>query len=162
MKYLWFYETPLGRIGIAEEEGQLTDLFFNWEKHPQHSEAKETPLLQEAARQLMQYLDGQRRDFELPLQPRGTEFQLRDWQALLTIPYGETRTYGQIAAQIGNAKACRAVGMANNRNPIAIIIPCHRVIGANGKLVGYGGGLPVKEKLLALEAAVCRSGEGKR
>jgi len=93
-------------------------------------------------------------DFDLPLAPRGTPFQLKVWQALTTIPYGETRSYKQIAEQIGNSKACRAVGLANNRNPISIVVPCHRVIGANGKLVGYGGGLDVKKYLLELEGCI--------
>ncbi len=157
MKYVYYYDTALGRLGIAEEDGALTDLFFAWEKNqPQATEEKETTLLREAARQIAEYLAGERREFDLPLKPQGTDFQQRDWQALLTIPYGETRSYGQIAAQLGNAKACRAVGLANNRNPIAIIIPCHRVVGADGKLVGYGGGLEIKEKLLKLEAAIAR------
>ena len=94
---------------------------------------------------------GRRREFQLPLAPKGTEFQQKVWKALLDIPYGETRSYGEIARAIGNPKASRAVGMANNRNPIAIIIPCHRVIGSTGKLVGYGGGLDKKEFLLNLE-----------
>lgn len=87
----------------------------------------------------------------MKLEPEGTPFQKEVWNALLSIPYGETRSYGQIAEQVGNPKACRAVGLANNRNPIAIVIPCHRVIGADGRLVGYGGGLHIKERLLALE-----------
>jgi methylated-DNA-[protein]-cysteine S-methyltransferase len=96
-------------------------------------------------------MSGRRKDFNLPLEPKGTAFQKAAWDALLTIPYGETRSYGQMAAQVGNPKACRAIGLANNRNPIAIVIPCHRVIGADGKLVGYGGGLHIKVHLLALE-----------
>ena len=96
-------------------------------------------------------MDGKRKSFDLPLKPEGTEFQKKVWNALLDIPYGETRSYKDIAVAIGNPKACRAVGMANNRNPISIIIPCHRVIGANGSLVGYGGGLPIKIELLNLE-----------
>ncbi len=91
--------------------------------------------------------------FDLPLEPAGTEFQKSVWVALQAIPYGETRSYGDMARQIGNPKACRAVGMANNRNPISIVIPCHRVIGADGSLVGYGGGLDLKQKLLTLEGA---------
>ena len=106
--------------------------------------------MKEAA-QLEQYFAGRRKTFELPLAPEGTAFQLKVWQALQEIPYGETRSYGQIARAVGNEKAARAVGMANNQNPISIIIPCHRVIGADGKLVGYGGGLERKACLLELE-----------
>ena len=108
-------------------------------------------LLKKAAKQLTEYFAGKRREFDLPLDFTGTGFQKKVWAALLTIPYGETRSYGEIAKQIGNPKACRAVGMANNRNPIAIICPCHRVIGADGSLVGFGGGLPAKQFLLDLE-----------
>ena len=108
-------------------------------------------MLEEAARQLRAYFAGQRQAFSLPLAPRGTAFQLQVWQALQTIPYGEVRTYGEIARAIGKPKACRAVGMANHKNPISIIVPCHRVVGADGSLTGYGGGLAAKEFLLALE-----------
>jgi len=111
----------------------------------------ETELLKEASRQLAEYLDGFRKTFDLPLNPQGTEFQKKVWNALCDIPYGEIRSYKQIAEAVGNPKASRAVGMANNRNPIMIFIPCHRVIGSNGSLVGYGGGLDMKEKLLSLE-----------
>ena len=107
--------------------------------------------LEEAKQQLAEYFAGQRQAFDLPLRMQGTPFQQKVWAALREIPYGETRSYGQIAAQVGNPKAGRAVGMANNRNPIAIIVPCHRVIGANGSLTGYAGGLSVKQELLALE-----------
>jgi len=111
----------------------------------------ETPLIREAAKQLEEYFVGKRKIFDIPLGPEGTPFQRAVWEALLEIPYGETRSYGDIAARIGNPKAARAVGMANNRNPIAVFVPCHRVIGASGKLVGYAGGVDVKKKLLELE-----------
>ncbi len=111
----------------------------------------ETPLIREAAKQLKEYLSGKRKTFDLSLDPEGTPFQKAVWKTLTGIPYGETRTYKDIAERIGNPKACRAVGMANNKNPIAILIPCHRVIGAGGKLVGYAGGLDIKKKLLDLE-----------
>ena len=101
--------------------------------------------------ELREYFAGTRRAFTLPLAPAGTPFQQEVWAALREIPYGETRTYGQIAARIGRPKACRAVGMANNRNPIGIVVPCHRVVGASGALVGYAAGLAVKESLLRLE-----------
>ena len=112
---------------------------------------EETALLKEAANQLKEYLEGNRKEFTVKLHPSGTQFQEKVWEALRTIPYGETRSYKQIAEQIGNAKASRAVGMANHNNPIMCIVPCHRVIGASGKLVGYAGGLHLKEQLLNLE-----------
>ena len=101
--------------------------------------------------QLTEYFAGTRTRFELPLAPEGTPFQQRVWKALLDIPYGETISYGELAARLGSRSASRAVGLANGSNPLPIVIPCHRVIGANGKLTGYGGGLPIKERLLALE-----------
>jgi methylated-DNA-[protein]-cysteine S-methyltransferase len=103
-------------------------------------------------RELEEYFAGERRDFTFPLDLRGTEFQLRCWQALLQIPYGETRTYADIARAVGQPRGFRAVGLANNRNPIAIVVPCHRVIASDGTLCGYGGGLDIKQKLLDLEA----------
>ena len=108
-------------------------------------------LTKKAAKQLDEYFSGKRKVFDLPLDPQGTEFQRSVWRALKEIPYGETRSYKQIANAIGNPKACRAVGMANNKNPIWIIIPCHRVIGADGSLTGYGGGIKMKQKLLEIE-----------
>lgn len=114
-------------------------------------EQQPTELLLKAEQELLEYFAGKRKEFDLPLHLEGTPFQLKVWNALLTIPYGETRSYKEIAESIGNEKACRAVGMANNRNSVMILVPCHRVIGADGGLVGYGGGLPLKEKLLELE-----------
>jgi methylated-DNA-[protein]-cysteine S-methyltransferase len=111
------------------------------------------PPLPAAGTQLAEYAGGDRRSFALPLAPRGTEFERRVWQALTEIPYGETRSYAEIAAAIGSPAACRAVGRANGRNPIAIVIPCHRVIGSDGSLTGYGGGLDLKRFLLDLEGA---------
>lgn len=110
-----------------------------------------SPVINETIKQLTEYFEGKREDFNLPLAPEGTPFQKKVWKALQEIPYGETRSYQDIAVAVGNPKGCRAVGMANNRNPIPIIIPCHRVIGKNGKMVGYGGGLDKKMKLLKLE-----------
>lgn len=110
-----------------------------------------TPLTDNVHSQIEEYLAGGRKAFDFPMRLEGTPFQIKVWQALCAIPYGETRTYKQIAEQIGNPKASRAVGMANNKNPIAIVVPCHRVIGANGKLVGYAGGLEMKKALLDLE-----------
>ena len=160
MRYFQIMETPIaGRhFCLEEEDGCLVaaNFFYLDQCDGRPSWIKEaieykTPLLAEAIRQLEEYFAGERREFQLPLSMKGTEFQMEDWKALCTIPYGETRTYGQIAAQIGRSKASRAVGMANHNNPISVIVPCHRVIGAGGKLVGYGGGLDVKEALLALE-----------
>jgi len=140
-------------IGIAEEDNAIVGLFFGT-KPPAGFTHAETPLIQKAAAQIEEYLNGKRKQFKLPLITHGTEFQKAVWQALQTIPFGETRSYKEIAAMIGRPKAVRAVGMANNRNPISIIIPCHRVIGHDGKLVGYGGGLPLKQRLLELEGAI--------
>lgn len=139
--------TPLGPMTLEGGGISLTGLRFG-ALGPDCPD----PLLLRAREQLEEYFAGSRRSFDLPLSPKGTEFQLSVWRALLDIPYGETRTYGQIAHAIGSPKAARAVGMANNKNPIAIIIPCHRVIGADGRLVGYAGGLGKKELLLALES----------
>jgi methylated-DNA-[protein]-cysteine S-methyltransferase len=127
---------------------------------PSDALAHATPLLQETIRQLVAYFAGTRRSFDLPLSPQGTPFQLRTWQALREIPYGDTRTYRQIAEAIGCPKGARAVGLANNRNPVAILTPCHRVIGSDGRLVGYAGGLQTKEWLLTLERAN-RGGNGR-
>ena len=151
--YCSFCETPLGRLLLGEENGHLVCLRFSGEPLPERAELRETPLLQEASRQLQAYFSRKLKDFSLPLAPHGTPFQKAVWQALLDVPYGTTASYGEIAARVGNPKAARAVGMANNKNRIAIIIPCHRIIGNNGRLVGYGGGLDIKQRLLNLEAA---------
>ena len=148
MVYQFTYETILGSVTFVEEDGALLAITTH---RSYEGICQETPLVKEACRQLSEYLKGERNTFDLPLNPKGTDFQKCVWRALCDIPYGETRTYKQIAEAIGNPKAVRAVGMANNRNPITIIVPCHRVIGANGKLVGYGGGLEMKEFLLRLE-----------
>lgn len=137
--------TPLGPMCLVEENGALARLSWG------AGGADASPLLLEAETQLAEYFAGSRKRFDLPLAPEGTAFQRRVWDALLEIPYGETRSYREIAARIGNPKAYRAVGMANNRNPLPILIPCHRVIGADGSPVGYGGGLDVKIALLGLE-----------
>lgn len=119
-------------------------------------ELKETPLIRKTYEQLCEYFDGKRKTFDLPLKIEGTPFQKKVWQALTEIPYGETRTYKEIACAVGNEKACRAVGLANNKNPIGIIVPCHRVVGSNGKLKGYAGGLEAKQFLLDLEGLTNR------
>jgi len=154
MKNVWFYDYPIGTVGIAEENGAISHVFFSSAKTFKNFEVAETLLIQKAAAQLTEYFNGKRIEFDLPLSLHGTDFQISAWKALQTIPYGGTRSYKDIAVMIGNPKACRAVGMANNRNPIAIIIPCHRVIGQNGGLTGYGGGLHIKKYLLELEGMI--------
>lgn len=155
MKNVFYYNTKIGKIGIEENGLAITKIYFiNNDEQEEMIEKNETELLKEAIKQLNEYLDGKCSLFDLPLEPQGTEFQKKVWNALKEIPFGETRSYGEIAKIIGNEKASRAVGMANNKNPIPIIIPCHRVIGANGKLVGYAGGIDIKEKLLKLEKGI--------
>ena len=146
---LWHWDSPLGPLRLAEEAGALVGLDF-CEEAVSFSPCP-TPLLAGAVRQLEEYFAGTRRAFDLPLAPRGTAFQRQVWQALCAIPYGETRTYGQIAAAVGRPKASRAVGGACHCNPIGIVIPCHRVVGSSGSLTGYAGGLERKAALLALE-----------
>ena len=125
--------------------------------HPDAVADPEAPPLPELERQLAEYFAGRRRDFDLPLEPIGTDFQQRCWRALVEIPYGETRTYAAQAAAVGRPGAFRAVGRANHDNPIAVVIPCHRVVGSNGSLTGYAGGLDLKRRLLELEGALPRS-----
>jgi methylated-DNA-[protein]-cysteine S-methyltransferase len=151
MKTVFFYQTPIGEIGIVENGTAITNVYFDKESDLNNAVTKETALLKAAAQQLQDYLAGNRKSFDLPLAPDGTEFQQRVWQALQQIPCGETCSYGDIARSIGQPKAARAVGLANSKNPIPVFVPCHRVIGADGKLVGYAGGLAVKEYLLNLE-----------
>mgnify|MGYP003305193365 FL=1 len=145
------YETMLGDVTFVEEDGALLAISM---QSDHGGIVQETPLIKDAFRQLSEYLIGERKEFDLPIRMRGTEFQKRVWRALLDIPYGETRSYKQIAEAIGNPKGVRAVGMANNRNQLLIVIPCHRVIGASGSLVGYGEGLEMKEFLLRLEKSL--------
>ena len=152
MSFRIFRDFPFGRFGVEEKEGAVTHLYLNPAGAVLPAEERETPLLAEAMRQLAEYFAGERREFELPLAPEGTPFMRRVWAELVKVPYGATSTYGEIAERIGNPGGSRAVGLANNRNPIAIIIPCHRIIGSSGKLVGYAGGVELKERLLALES----------
>ena len=152
----WFRNTGIGRIGISARNGAIDRLWLpgryaGREEPGEAGSGTDAELLREAFSQLDAYLRGRRRTFELPLHPEGSPFMLRVWQALCDVPYACTASYRDIAVAIGQPKACRAVGMANNRNPIAIFIPCHRIIGSNGALVGYGGGLDLKRRLLALE-----------
>ena len=139
-------KTPIGPLTLEADENAVTAIRFS-----AGGAQDASPLLDAAEAQLREYFAGARRTFDLPLAPHGTAFQQRVWTASRTIPYGETRTYGELAAAIDSPNPSRAVGMANHRNPIPIIIPCHRVIGANGTLTGYAGGLEIKRRLLALE-----------
>lgn len=139
------------RLGIAEEDGAICRVFFNTKKNILNFKEGETPLIKETAKQLEQYFNGKLKEFNLPLALNGTEFQISVWKALQNISYGETISYGKLAGVIGNPRASRAVGMANNRNPVVIIVPCHRVIGHDGSLTGYDGGLELKKALLELE-----------
>jgi methylated-DNA-[protein]-cysteine S-methyltransferase len=148
---LYFQQTTLGKLGIAELGGNITDVYFAGDFIPQDVEIVETTLINEAFSQLNAYLAGECREFSLPLAPRGTVFMQTVWQALCAVPYATTASYKDIALAINNPKAVRAVGQANHKNSIPIFIPCHRIIGSNGKLVGYSGGLDIKEFLLALE-----------
>ena len=145
---IWYINSLLGTLCLEEEEDALCGLHFCPDGvpdlEPLPRRVVQTPLLQEAEEQLTEYFAGIRREFDLPLAPKGTPFQQAVWAQLLQIPYGETRTYGQLAAALGKPGAGRAVGSACHCNPLAILIPCHRVLGANGSLTGYSGGLDVK------------------
>lgn len=151
---VYFYESAAGKIGIAEKDGKITNVYITGDEFPKDMEVYETPVLKEAGRQLKSYFAGELTEFSLPIAPKGTDFMKKVWNALCEIPYGRTATYGEIAEKIGSPKAARAVGLANNRNPIPIFIPCHRVIGARGSLTGYRGGLEMKKKLLELEKSI--------
>jgi methylated-DNA-[protein]-cysteine S-methyltransferase len=142
-------DSPIGRLLLSGEDGRLTGVTFDAEAEARSTE----PLFLDAEAQLDAYFAGELERFELPLAPHGTAFQRRVWEALLEIPYGGTTTYSELAGALGRPSACRAVGAANGRNPLPVIVPCHRVIGATGALTGYGGGLERKRLLLALEAA---------
>lgn len=144
------YETPIGRVLISSDGSFITAVKYEIPECAGFEGAPDA-LTERAAKQLGEYFAGKRREFDLPLRTGGTDFQRAVWEKLQGIPYGETRSYKQVAQMIGNSKASRAVGLANNRNPISIIIPCHRVVGSNGALVGYAGGLDAKQKLLNLE-----------
>jgi methylated-DNA-[protein]-cysteine S-methyltransferase len=147
-------ESPVGPLLLAADDAGLRQILFVNGRHPAQPESswkQDRAPLNDTIRQLQAYFAGELDNFDLQLAPEGTPFQLEVWRHLCDIPYGKTISYGELASQIGNPKASRAVGLANGSNPIPIVIPCHRVIGSNGKLTGYGGGLPIKEKLLALE-----------
>ncbi len=146
--------SPVGPLLLAADDAGLREILFVHGRtpgHPRSTWRENAAPLKETMRQLRAYFAGKLENFDLPLAPQGTRFQLDVWKRLCEIPYGDTISYGELAKRIGNPKASRAVGLANGQNPIPIIIPCHRVIASDGKLTGYGGGLPIKEKLLALE-----------
>ena len=158
-----FYTTahsPVGPLLLAAGDDGLRAIEFHASRHPVPRDAAweqgDHPLLQRTQLQLAEYFDGKRRTFDLPLAPRGTEFQRETWLALASIPYGSTISYADLAQRVRRPKAMRAVGAANGRNPLPIVLPCHRVIGADGSLTGFGGGLPTKQFLLELEGALPR------
>ncbi|MCH7312415.1 methylated-DNA--[protein]-cysteine S-methyltransferase [Acinetobacter sp. ANC 4805] len=157
MQLVYMYmDSPVGALKLVAHDQALVAVMWDNEDHKRVRlaeliEDRQHPMLLRVKKQLEQYFAGQRQQFDLPLDFQGTDFQQQVWQALLTIPYGEKRSYKDIAVQIGNEKAVRAVGAANGRNPISIIAPCHRVIGSSGALVGFAGGLDKKKILLSLE-----------
>lgn len=146
--FYYGYNTKIGKIYISADENFVLSISLN---KPDFCE-KETPLIKKTFQELDEYFSGKRKTFDLPLKLNGTEFQKKIWQELIKIPYGKTISYKELAKRAGNEKACRAAGMANNKNKIMIVIPCHRVVGSNGYLTGYAGGLNVKKQLLDLEA----------
>ena len=151
MKYYHYYESSIGKLVIVHNDRGITNLYLAHLLQIENAIQEETDLIKEAVKQLDEYFNGLRQSFDLPLAPAGTHFQQKVWQALRNIPCGKTYSYKQIAEQIDNPKASRAIGMANNKNPILLLIPCHRVIGGNGKLVGFAAGLEVTKHLLTLE-----------
>jgi len=161
-------ETLVGRLLIASSEKGVIRIAFQTDesadpvidlkqKYPESAIRENHEVNREATDQIREYLDGKRTAFYLPLELNGTPFQKKVWDAVVCIPYGQTRSYGEIACAIDNPKSCRAVGNANNKNPLPIIIPCHRIIGSDGSMTGYGGGMPIKKKLLELEKRVIES-----
>ncbi|WP_419999135.1 methylated-DNA--[protein]-cysteine S-methyltransferase [Streptomyces boninensis] len=153
-------DSPYGPLTLVAEDGELTGLYMTEQRHRpgeetfgERADAGDAPFAA-AIVQLDAYFAGERTDFDLPLKLTGTPFQQRVWKELQQIPYGETISYGELAERIGNPAASRAVGLANGKNPIGIIVPCHRVVGANGSMTGYGGGIQRKQRLLALEQEV--------
>ena len=150
-------DSPVGPLMLAADDNGLRHIEFRDNRHPADTgdwHGGDNPILQATEAQLGEYFAGMRTTFDLPLAPRGTDFQVSVWRELARIPFGTTISYAQLAVRMGNANAMRAVGAANGRNPLPIVLPCHRVIGADGALVGFGGGLPVKEFLLRLEGAL--------
>ncbi|MEI6638500.1 MAG: methylated-DNA--[protein]-cysteine S-methyltransferase [Chlorobium sp.] len=151
MVKLSLQEMPIGTVAIAESGGWITNLYFQQDTLPHDAERCETALIREAFRQLHGYLQGELHEFTLPFAPAGTPFMQRVWDMLFNIPYGATASYKEVAIAIGNPRAVRAVGMANQRNPLPLFIPCHRVVGSDGSLTGYRGGVALKQALLELE-----------
>lgn len=154
MKRYCYYDSPIGRLLLVGSAGVLEELYFAnaaEKKSIPREWSEDESAFEQPLRQLSEYFAGKRQEFELAIAPHGTSFQQQVWQELRKIPYGETASYQAIAERLGNPKACRAVGMANGKNPLPIVIPCHRIIGKNGSLIGFGGGLTVKQKLLDLE-----------
>lgn len=154
-----YFKSPIGPLLLTSDGESLTGLYLSGHKHgpemgPDWQRADNTALFAKAKAQLSAYFDGRLTEFHLPLSVHGTEFQKQVWEELQKIPYASTLSYGELAQRLGNPKGARAVGLANGRNPISIIVPCHRVIGASGKLTGYGGGLTRKEALLMLESSM--------
>lgn len=153
-----YVPSPVGPLLLAASDDGLHLIEFQNPRHPMSHcdawESRDCDVIRLAATQLGEYFDGERRDFELPLAPRGTAFQLGVWRTLASIPYGETISYAQLAQRVGKPSAMRAVGAANGRNPLPLVLPCHRVIGSDGSLTGFGGGLPTKEFLLRMEGAL--------
>lgn len=149
MKQVLYFNYPIGELGIVQQEGFITNISFG--AFGGEADVCSTPLLERAAKCLRAYFDGELKEFDLPIRPEGTAFRLKVWEELQKIPYGQTISYGQLAKNIQSPSSSRAVGGANNKNPIPIIIPCHRVIGAKGQLVGYAGGMQAKQLLLNLE-----------
>lgn len=147
--FFYIFDTPFGLLKIEELNHEIIKIELN--KPTSNRTFKLTSSLAQASKEILEFLNGRRKEFTFKINPIGTEFQKNVWKALLNIPYGEVKTYKDIAIAIGNPKACRAVGLANNKNPIPIVIPCHRVIGSNGKLTGYAYGLSLKSHLLNLE-----------
>lgn len=151
MKTVFYCSAPIGELAIAEDGGGISDIFLRDSRPDFDAVPGVTPLLQRAAGELDEYFAGRRKYFTVPLSLCGTPFQQSVWQALREIPYGRTRSYEDIARAVGNSNACRAVGMANRRNPVLIMVPCHRVVGKSGALTGFACGLEVKRFLLELE-----------
>lgn len=154
MKNIWYSNSPIGKLGIIEYNGKISNIFLSGTRSvvEQGLIKNRSPLIIYAFKQLGEYFRGKRKYFDLPLYLEGTDFKIKVWQALMTIPYGETRSYAEISEQIGKPKACRAIGMANRLNNICIVVPCHRVIGKNGSMTGFSaGGLKNKQYLLNLE-----------
>lgn len=150
MRYIYSRNCPLGVLHISESGGAIDGVYFQGQTLPEGT-FEETSAIRMAFKELFEYFRCERKVFSVKLAPKGTDFQMAVWKALMDIPYGETRNYKEIACAVGNPKAYRAVGMANHRNPISIFIPCHRVIGADGGLTGYGGGMNIKQMLLDIE-----------